>query len=215
MAFKKYVDVKRPYGFMCLTVIYMLHNLLENIKVVLASASPRRLELIKMMGVTPLVVPSLAPEQDNGKTPRLKALQNAQSKATSVAQNMDEDCLVVGADTLVVLDNMVLGKPKDNQQAAEYLRMLSGKDHLVYTGLCAIHHQRIYKTWEKSNVRFAPLSDDEIQSYLLTNEHIDKAGAYGIQGYGAQFISNIRGCYFNVMGFPIHKFYRLCLQILA
>lgn len=161
---------------MCLTVIYMLHNLLENIKVVLASASPRRLELIKMMGVTPLVVPSLAPEQDNGKTPRLKALQNAQSKATSVAQNMDEDCLVVGADTLVVLDNMVLGKPKDNQQAAEYLRMLSGKDHLVYTGLCALYHQRIYKTWEKSSVRFAPLSDDEIQSYLLTNSTTHRQG---------------------------------------
>lgn len=193
----------------------MIHNLLENTKVVLASASPRRKDLISMMGVKPLVVPSHVDEPDTGEAPRVQALRHARNKALAVAASLDPECLVVGADTVVVLDSHLLGKPASAEQARQYLRLLAGRSHQVYTGICVVHRGRHLQAWEKSTVSFANLSEAEIDSYVRTHEPMDKAGAYGIQGFGAQFITGIKGCYFNVMGFPLHRFYQLCLELLA
>jgi len=200
---------------MYLQVIYMIHKLLENTKVVLASASPRRRDLIRMMGVKPLVVPSKVDEPDTGEAPRIQALRHARNKAVSVAANLDPGILVVGADTVVVLDKRLLGKPDSPERARQYLRLLSGRSHQVYTGICLVYRGRVLQAWEKSIVSFATLSEEEIQRYADTSEPMDKAGAYGIQGFGAQFITGNKGCYFNVMGFPLHRFYQLCQELLA
>jgi len=191
----------------------MIHKLLENTKVVLASASSRRRDLMKMMGVQALVVPSCAEEPDTGEAPRVQALRHARSKAMAVAAKVDPHCLVVGADTVVVLDQHLLGKPDSPERARQYLRLLSGRSHQVYTGICLVYQGRKLQAWEKSSVSFKALSEEEIQRYVETQEPMDKAGAYGIQGYGAQFITGIKGCYFNVMGFPIHRFYQLCQEL--
>ena len=140
-------------------------------------------------------------------------MHHARNKALHVANNMDSDSLIIGADTIVVLDGIVLGKPSDARQAREYLALLSGKTHAVYTGLCLCRSKRCVTDYERSMVEFAPLSEAEIQAYVETGEPMDKAGAYGIQGFGSQFIRRINGCYFNVMGFPIHLFYRMLKDI--
>ena len=168
---------------------------------------------MKMMGVQALVVPSCAEEPDTGEAPRVQALRHARSKAMAVAAKVDPHCLVVGADTVVVLDQHLLGKPDSPERARQYLRLLSGRSHQVYTGICLVYQGRKLQAWEKSSVSFKALSEEEIQRYVETQEPMDKAGAYGIQGFGAQFITGIKGCYFNVMGFPIHRFYQLCQEL--
>ncbi|MCB5246048.1 MAG: Maf family protein [Candidatus Cloacimonadaceae bacterium] len=185
----------------------MIHNLLINKKVVLASSSPRRLELFRMIGLQPLVIPAQINEPINGDKPYLQAMNNAKNKASIIAAQMDSETIVVGADTIVVLNNKILGKPKNTFQAKEYLTLLSGKTHKVYTGVCICWKTLQCTRYERSLVEFAPLTEADIDAYVATGEPMDKAGAYGIQGYGSQFIKRIVGCYFNVMGFPIHLFY--------
>ncbi len=191
----------------------MIHKLLDDTKIVLASASPRRKSLLKMLGLNPLIFPAGVDERLNRQRPHLQAMHHARNKALHVANNMDSDSLIIGADTIVVLDGTVLGKPSDARQAREYLALLSGKTHAVYTGLCLCRSKRCVTDYERSMVEFAPLSEAEIQAYVETGEPMDKAGAYGIQGFGSQFIKRINGCYFNVMGFPIHLFYRMLKDI--
>lgn len=187
----------------------MIHKLLKDRKIVLASASPRRETLLKMLGLTPLIIPAWVDETLNHDKPYAQAMRHAQNKARTIAGRMDAETLVIGADTIVVLDGDILGKPEDPRQAAEYLGRLSSHTHKVYTGLCLCWRKSCETSYERSLVEFATLSENEIQAYLETKEPFDKAGAYGIQGYGSQFIRRIRGCYFNVMGFPIHLFYRM------
>jgi septum formation protein len=187
--------------------------MLTNTKVILASASPRRSQLFDMLGLKPLVIPSAIEEPVTSEKPHLQAMRHAKRKALAVAAKMDPACLVIGADTIVVMDGVIYGKPESRVRAAEYLKALSGRTHSVYTGLGLVYRNRVLCAYERSSVSFAEISEEDIDQYIRSNEPMDKAGAYGIQGYGSQFISGIRGCYFNVMGFPIHLFYKMLKEI--
>lgn len=191
----------------------MIHNILKDTKIVLASASPRRIELLRLIGLSPLVVPSMVDEDKTHNAPHREVMLHAINKTYSVVNKMDRDALVVGADTLVAYKGKILGKPEDANQAAEFLQLLSGETHSVYTGVCVYWRNQCLTDFERSQVRFKQLSDQEISDYIQTHEPMDKAGAYGIQGFGSQFIVSVKGCYFNVMGLPINLFYRMIQKL--
>ncbi len=191
----------------------MLHNLLDNIEIILASRSPRRAFLLKQVGLTFRQIPSHIEELLNDMDPEEFVLHYAQKKAEEIKKNYSNE-LIIGADTIVVLDNTIIGKPQHQDHACEILSMLSGKCHEVYTGVSVLFEDRIIKDIAKTKVFFNKLSQNDIREYVKTGEPIDKAGAYGIQGYGSQFIDTIEGCYFNVMGFPIPLFYNMCTQLI-
>ncbi len=191
----------------------MIHKLLIDKKIVLASASPRRETLFKMLGLTPLIIPARVDEPITREKPYLQVMHHAQNKARTIAAMLDGETLVIGADTIVVLENEILGKPANPRQAVEYLSRLSARKHKVYTGVSICWRKVCETRYERSLVEFAPMSEAEIQAYVKTGEPLDKAGAYGIQGYGSQFIRRIQGCYFNVMGFPIHLFYNMINEL--
>ena len=193
----------------------MIHRFLENTKVVLASGSDRRRFLLQMMGVKPLVLPSSYAETPNGLPPAEQVIAHASAKARTVQQDLDPDCLVIGADTIVVIDKMILGKPRNAAEAREYLRLLSGRSHWVYTGICLLYKDHVSTGYRRTKITFDSLTESDIEEYVATEEPMDKAGAYGIQGFGAQFITEIEGCYFNVMGFPLNLFYQLCREVMA
>jgi septum formation protein len=192
----------------------MLLELLKDRKLVLASASPRRRDIFNMLGLSPLVIHSDIHEPIDARPPRYIVQSHAVLKAESVSSRFDENTVIVAADTLVCIDGQVLGKPESERQAFQYLTLLSGKQHSVYTGVCILYQNKRLIKYAKSLVRFKELSMEEISTYLLTKEPLDKAGAYGIQGYGSQFIIDIKGCYFNIMGFPVHLFYTMIQEIL-
>lgn len=169
--------------------------------------------LLEMLGLKPLVIPAMIHEPITTEAPYAQAMKHARNKALAICERMDPDALIIGADTIVVLDKEILGKPEHPDQAKEYLRKLSGRKHKVYTGICICHRGKVLCDYERSSVHFAVLSDEQIEDYVKTGEPMDKAGAYGIQGYGSQFIHHIRGCYFNVMGFPIHLFHRMLHEL--
>ena len=185
----------------------MIHELLHYKKVILASLSPRRKELFSLLGISFTAIPAELEETINNEAPQTQAMQNALRKAQIVKDKVNKDALVVSADTLVALNNHILGKPADAEEAGKFLRLLSGRSHSVYTGICIYYNDLANINYEQTFVTFAELSDAEINSYIATGEPLDKAGAYGIQGFGAQFITKVEGCYFNVMGFPIRLFY--------
>ncbi len=193
----------------------MIHKLLSDRKVVLASASPRRELLLKMLGLTPLIIPAHVDEPITSEKPYLQAMRHARNKASAIAARMDSETLVIGADTIVVLEGAILGKPDGASEAKTYLARLSGRKHTVYSGLCLCWRKTCQTFYERSLVEFASLSPREIDDYVETLEPLDKAGAYGIQGYGSQYVRRVRGCYFNVMGFPIHLFYRMVQELFA
>jgi septum formation protein len=177
---------------------------------VLASASPRRRELLAQAGFSFQVQPSAIPElQRPDESPIAFALRLAREKAESVFQslqpeNQRDTHLVLGADTVVIApDGSTLGKPADARDAARMLRLLSGATHQVVTGLCLRTPQRIDVASELTYVTMRTLSDQEITAYIATGEPTDKAGAYAIQGYAARWIPRVHGCYFNVVGLPI------------
>lgn len=180
-------------------------------KIVLASASPRRKQLLSQMGLEFEVVPSDIDEKLPADLPYEEAVQElAFKKASHVASLIDGHRLVIGADTIVVKDK-VLGKPKDKDDACEILYRLQGQSHEVVTGLAVVDNLtgKFKKSFEKTIVEMAPLSMEEIEQYVLTGEPMDKAGAYGIQGLAGIFISRIIGCYYNVVGLPIHRLWMM------
>ena len=193
----------------------MIHELLHNKKVILASASPRRKELIALLGINAYIIPAEIAEPINGEKPQVQAMQNAMRKAEIVKAKVDKDAIVIAADTLVAIDNHILGKPLDTEEASRFLELLSGRTHSVYTGICIFYNEVTNINYEQTLVHFAELTEAEIRSYIATGEPMDKAGAYGIQGFGAQFITAVDGCYFNVMGFPVRKFYEMLNTILG
>lgn len=177
-------------------------------KIVLASASPRRSMLLEQLGLEFSVIPSNAVEEINPLlSPQELAKQLALQKAQEVANRLEEDCLVLGADTIVVLEGQVLGKPENSAQAELMLAKLSGKLHQVMTGIALIDKEnRLIKTHcEITEVQMCRISSQEIANYVATGEPMDKAGAYGIQGRGAIFVEKIEGCYSNVVGLPLHR----------
>lgn len=187
----------------------MINKLLKHHLLVLASGSPRRRELFKMLGLDFTVRAAQVAEPLLKSAPFVQAEHNAKNKAFATAEDSTQDEIIVAADTIVILAGKILGKPHDQVQAAQYLSMLSGNTHEVITGICVLYKGEYRLAHEVSKVRFAPLSASEIADYVNTSEPLDKAGAYGIQGYGSQFIEHIDGCYFNIMGFPIHRFYEM------
>ena len=173
--------------------------------VILASQSPRRRELLGQMGLSDFLIrPAAGEEQvDPTLSPGELVEQLSLQKAREVAGLSDPDDLIIAADTVVAIDDRVLGKPRDREQAAEMLRRLSGRQHTVYTGVTLCRGGRFVTEHEATQVQFRPLTDGEIAAYVATNKPMDKAGSYGIQGRGAVLVSGIRGDYFNVMGLPL------------
>lgn len=179
---------------------------LQNARLVLASASPRRSQLLAQLGLSFEVVPSTVDEvMTPGLAPAALAEGLARQKAAEVAQRRLDADLVLGADTIVVLGETVLGKPRDTADAARMLGMIAGVWHEVYTGyaLLAPKEGREVTGQVRTEVRLRALSPDEVAAYVRTGEPMDKAGSYAIQGVGALLVAEIRGNYTNVVGLPV------------
>ena len=174
---------------------------------VLASASPRRREILKLAGIPCSVRPADVDESLlDGESPDEYVRRLAEAKARAVRQPGET---VLGADTAVVIDGHILGKPSDAADASRMLRLLSGCTHDVITGVCLLGAEACQNLSETTKVTFSELTASEIDSYVATGEPLDKAGAYGIQGAASKFIERIDGCYFNVVGLPISRVYKL------
>jgi len=175
---------------------------------VLASRSPRRQELLRRAGIPFEARPADVEETPlPGEDPQRHVERLARAKAEAVAAGPGE--MVLGADTVVVVDGEMLGKPGDAEEAAQMLRRLSGREHLVLTSICLKSAAGAAVETEISRVRFVPLSEREIQDYIASGEPMDKAGAYAAQGLASRFIDRIEGCYFNVVGLPVARVCRL------
>ncbi|MDQ2944920.1 MAG: Maf family protein [Acidobacteriota bacterium] len=173
---------------------------------ILASASPRRHQILTEAGIPHLVRPASIPEDRHPGEPALSFVQRiAREKASALECGPDD--IILGADTVVLLDDEVFGKPLDERDAARMLRLLSGRGHIVCTGICLRSRKRIISDVAETNVSFVPLTEDEIQEYTRSGEPKDKAGAYAIQGLASKFVSKIEGCYQNVVGLPISLVY--------
>eukprot|EP00903_Cladosiphon_okamuranus_P017033 g15698.t1 len=194
---------------------------------VLASQSPRRLEIVGMMGLADRVRVVVSEFEENldkksFEDPREYAIANAEGKAREVAQRVLKDggggegaqpIVVVGSDTIVDLDGVILEKPRDDEHASSMLKSMSGRRHLVHSGVSIFTSklgdaEAAVSFCETTEVLFTELSPEEIHAYIRTREPMDKSGSYGIQGQGGQFVRKVDGCYFNVMGFPMHAFSR-------
>lgn len=168
---------------------------------ILASGSPRRRELIGSMGIPFEVIVADAPEIKEG-APEKIVTENAYRKAAAVAGS-HPGRVVLGADTMVYAGGAPLGKPRDEQDARRMLRLLSGRAHEVYTGVCVMRDEKIDLRWESAKVYFVSLTDAEIDRYIAAGESMDKAGAYAIQGRAGMFVSRIEGSHSNVIGLPL------------
>ncbi|WP_141431843.1 nucleoside triphosphate pyrophosphatase [Bacillus sp. 03113] len=175
---------------------------------ILASSSPRRKELLAHLQHSFKVISSDVDETFNPSlSPEEIVIELAARKANDIFQQHPTS-FVIGADTLVVNSGKILGKPKDRQEAFRMLKDLSGKSHSVFTGVCICSPDQFIRFYEKTDVVFWDLSDEEIDAYIRSGEPFDKAGAYGIQGLGSLFVQKIEGDYFNVVGLPISKTFR-------
>ena len=190
----------------------MLDFLIENyneLDFILASASPRRSELLNNIGLKFKVMVSHV-EEDEIRPDNLNngLINNARKKGEAVAES-HKDAVVISADTIVVLDYHIMGKPVDENDACEMLKKLSGRTHEVMTafGLICREHNKSYFETITTKVKFRSLNSNEISAYVETGEPMDKAGAYAIQGKGSILVDSIEGCYFNVVGFPISRFF--------
>ncbi len=180
---------------------------------VLASASPRRQELIRLIDNDIIICPSDADESYSADTPAESVPEIlAVRKAAEVAKKHPKDT-VIGCDTSVIIGNEILGKPKNDDDAKRMLGLLSGKTHNVITGCAIFKGGKSISFSETTEVTFFPLSDKDIEDYIATNEHCDKAGAYGIQGKGSLLVKGINGDYFNVVGLPVAKLNKVLKMI--
>ena len=178
--------------------------------IVLASQSPRRIHLLQQIGWNPIIIPCDIPEVfDSRQTPGENAETLALQKARCVGRQVDNG-IVIGADTIVVLNGSMLGKPNDPDDAVRMLSLLSGKTHTVYTGIALLDRpsDRHLTDIERTEVTFRELPAEEMEEYAASGSPLDKAGAYGIQDdYGAVFVTRIEGCFYNVVGLPLSRLY--------
>ena len=182
-------------------------------RVILASASPRRRDLLTMIGIAHEVIPADVDETYGPEeVPRAHAERLAREKASVLAARAP-DAVIIAADTIVVVDGDVLGKPRDADEAARMLRRLAGRTHTVFTAVAVASGAKILSGVEEVGVTFRPLDDATITSYVATGEPMDKAGAYGIQGYGAAIVERIDGDYFAVMGLAIGRMLALLREL--
>lgn len=179
---------------------------------VLASTSPRRRRLLAMLGARfELETPAVDEEAlADTRAPDRLVMRLAEAKARDVAARRPQD-VVIGADTVVVLDGEILGKPRDAAEARQMLARLSGRTHQVWTGVAVVHlaSGRSEVACERTDVTFRPLSADEVERYVQLGEGMDKAGGYGVQGVGAVFVQRVEGCYYNVVGLPLARLSRM------
>lgn len=187
-------------------------------KIILASASPRRRELLEQLGVEFEIIPSQVEEKMKSMEPSRMVMELSEIKAEDIYNRLSQEekelSTVIGADTVVALEDQVMGKPQSSSEAIEMLSRLQNNTHQVYTGVTLIFRKGPGKVpskisfFEKTDVTMYPISSDEIAAYVNTGEPMDKAGAYGIQGRGAAFIKEIHGDYNNVVGLPIGRLYQ-------
>ena len=179
---------------------------------VLASQSPRRQQLLQLLRVPFTVRPADIDEaMDPALPPQQEVARVSKRKAEATACQPGD--VVIAADTIVVLEGRVLGKPADQADAVQMLRALSGRDHQVMTGMTVLRDGKSIVCTEITDVHFRPLTEKEILDYVATGEPMDKAGSYGIQGYAAPFVEGIRGDYYNVMGLPVCRLQQMLRQI--
>lgn len=206
-------------------------------KMILASASPRRRELMEQIGLTFEVMTSQIEERVFSEKPGEVVEELSRQKAEAVGKQFcqgegigepahgeeaaEEDILVVGADTVVAFEGAVLGKPGSAGEAVRMLERLQGREHEVYTGVTLLYRAAGAEQWrvkcfhERTRVCFYPMSDEEIQEYVQTGDPLDKAGAYGIQGFCARYVSGIEGDYHNVVGLPVGRLYQEMKELLG
>lgn len=183
-------------------------------KIILASASPRRRELMKFISAEHIAVSADCDETlPEGIAPEKASEYLAELKARTAAEKFPKD-IVIGCDTTVIADGTILGKPADKGQCIDYMELLSGRAHKVITGCCIAYNSELRTFSEVTEVIFRKLSRDEIESYASTSEPYDKAGGYGIQGAGSDLIRNINGDFFNVVGLPVTRLYQELKNIL-
>ena len=175
-------------------------------KLILASASPRRIELLRLITSEFMVIA----EDINEKIEQSNCVDRVQQLALRKAEaiGLRPDTIIIGADTLVYAQGEILGKPKDSRDAARMLRLLSGRMHQVYTGVALLSETSRHIFYEETKVYFSSISEHELQEYLTFAKYRDKAGGYAIQSEAAKFITRIEGCYYNVMGFPVSRVYQ-------
>ena len=174
--------------------------------IILASASPRRKEILELADLEFDVMPSDAQEITTKTAPNEVVMELASIKAKDIYKKSEKQSMIVGADTVVAYQGQILGKSTDEADAKRMLTMLSGQTHEVYTGVCVIEDGKTKTFYEETKVTFYEISDEQIDYYIKTGEPMDKAGSYGIQGKAAVFIKGIEGDYYNVVGFPIARF---------
>lgn len=181
---------------------------IKNVSVVLASASPRRKELLSQAGCTFEVIPAEGEEKIHDKSPDATVLMLSKQKAMEVAAKCDSNTLVIGADTVVAAEGKILGKPKDYEDAFRMLSKLRNSCHSVYTGVTIIYGDKVKSFAEETRVYVRNITDEQLLDYIHLGECMDKAGAYGIQGRFGAYVEKIEGDYFNVVGLPICRLMR-------
>jgi septum formation protein len=185
------------------------------VKILLGSGSPRRAALLQQIGIKHRVVKPMVSEIENASSPEQLLKANAMLKLKAVADHLQTDETGLVADTIVVMDNTIMGKPNNSEEAAEMLIGLAGKTHMVMTGFAVFDHKETRYDVEKTEVTFKTLSADEIAHYIDSGEGFDKAGGYGIQGQAAVFVEKINGCYFNVVGLPLAAIYKYLMEVFS
>lgn len=180
-------------------------------ELILASASPRRKELLEKIGLPFTVQPAMGEERITQKSPAAVVMELSRQKAEEIAAAQTEDCIIIGADTVVARGEKIMGKPKDAADAKQMLRSIADDCHQVYTGVTLIRtgaHPQSVTFQEKTDVYLYPISDAELDAYIASGDPMDKAGAYGIQGDFAIYVKRIAGDYYNVVGLPIGRVYQ-------
>ena len=176
------------------------------VKMILASGSPRRRELLESLGwVFEVRVPDVPEDPLPGESPRVLCGRLARIKGASVAANAPSDTLVLAADTVVDLDGMLMGKPANREESFRMISLLNGRTHRVHSGVAVFWNERVADAVVTSEVTFRRLGETDLRAYVDSGEGLDKAGAYAIQGWGALLVESIRGCYFNIVGLPLSR----------
>ena len=187
---------------------------MEKSKIILASGSPRRKELLLQIGIVPEIIVSHVEEKITSDVPAEVVMSLAEQKAVDVAKEMPEGTVILGSDTVVAADGKILGKPKSHEEAYEMIRRLAGRSHQVYTGVCLVKKgpegeaDTVVSFYDETDVNVSPMTEKEIREYADSEEPMDKAGSYAVQGFFARYIDVLKGSYANVMGLPVHLVYQ-------
>ena len=187
---------------------------MEKSKIILASGSPRRKELLLQIGIVPEIIVSHVEEKITSDVPAEVVMSLAEQKAVDVAKEMPEGTVFLGSDTVVAADGKILGKPKSHEEAYEMIRRLAGRSHQVYTGVCLVKKgpegeaDTVVSFYDETDVNVSPMTEKEIREYADSEEPMDKAGSYAVQGFFARYIDGLKGSYANVMGLPVHLVYQ-------